>query len=91
MLLTGMIPDYLLVPGQNSKPTPGQMFVALSPKGIHTRCSLFSFQVTVEVSNAVSAAVDAIIATSMIYYLYRGQSGQERSVSFPLLALAYII
>ena len=45
-------------------------------------------QITVEVSNAVSAAVDGIIATSMIYYLYRGQTGQERSACF-LVLLTY--
>ncbi|CAL1703701.1 unnamed protein product [Somion occarium] len=47
--------------------------------------------ITVEVSNALSAAVDAIIATSMIYYLHRGQSGQARTDGVVKWLMSYAI
>ncbi|KAI0069883.1 hypothetical protein K474DRAFT_1713821 [Panus rudis PR-1116 ss-1] len=47
--------------------------------------------ITVEVSNALSAAVDAIIALSMIFYLHRGQSGQARTDGVVKWLMSYAV
>ncbi|KAK7689140.1 hypothetical protein QCA50_007831 [Cerrena zonata] len=85
--------------------TVGTSILLAARIGCHTAAAVFAllagtwskFQasagpnITVEVSNAVSAAVDGIIATSMIYYLYRGQTGQERTDGIVRWLMTYAI
>ncbi|CAL1703702.1 unnamed protein product [Somion occarium] len=85
--------------------TFGTAFLLCARIGCHTTAAVFAltsgtwadFQaapgpnITVEVSNALSAAVDAIIATSMIYYLHRGQSGQARTDGVVKWLMSYAI
>ncbi|KAI0071809.1 hypothetical protein K474DRAFT_493998 [Panus rudis PR-1116 ss-1] len=47
--------------------------------------------ITVEVSNALSASIDGIIALSLIYYLYRGRSGVSRTDSIVRWLMSYAV
>ncbi|KAI0081404.1 hypothetical protein K474DRAFT_1656530 [Panus rudis PR-1116 ss-1] len=83
----------------------GTVFLLLVRVGCHTTALVLGLQqgtwdkfrsgeasnITVEVSNSLSAAVDSIIAISMIYYLHRGQGDIEKTNSIVRWLMGYTV